>query len=96
MDGIDKFEYPTLPPKATFCSSSRFRVRSDDDYEHALSVYNEFKWSRFLDYHMLYLKCDVLVLAAVFEHFRKTSISYYKLDPANYTTVASYAWEAML
>ena len=45
---------------------------------------------------MLYLKCDVLLLADVFENFRKTSISYYKLDPANYITIASYAWDAML
>jgi hypothetical protein len=45
---------------------------------------------------MLYLKCDVLLLAAVFENFRKTSISHYKLDPANYITIGSYAWDAML
>ena len=45
---------------------------------------------------MLYLNCDVLLLADVFESFRKTSISYYKLDPANYITIASYAWDAML
>jgi hypothetical protein len=32
----------------------------------------------------------------VFENFRKTSISYYKLDPANYIAIASYAWDAML
>ena len=32
----------------------------------------------------------------MFEQFRKTSITYYKLDPANYITTASYAWDAML
>jgi hypothetical protein len=32
----------------------------------------------------------------VFENFRKTSISYYNLDPANYITIAPYAWDAML
>jgi hypothetical protein len=46
--------------------------------------------------YVIYLKCDVLLLADVFEHFRKTSISYYKLDPAKYITIASYAWDAML
>ena len=45
---------------------------------------------------MLYLNCDVLLLADVIENFRKTSISYHKLDPANYITIASYAWDAML
>ena len=32
----------------------------------------------------------------MFEHVRKISISYYKLDPAKYITLASYAWDAML
>ena len=32
----------------------------------------------------------------MFEHFRNTSISYYKLDPVNYITIASYAWDEML
>jgi hypothetical protein len=96
MDNIDKFEYPSLPPKDKFYSSLRLSGISDDDYEHALNEYNKFNCSKFLDYHMLYLKCDVLLLADVFENFRKTSISYYKLDPANYITIASYAWDAML
>ena len=84
MDGLDKFEYPTLPPKDKFYSSLRLSGISDNNYKHALNVYDKFKCSKFLDYHMLYLKCDVLLLADVFENFRKTSISYYKLDPANY------------
>ena len=32
----------------------------------------------------------------MFEDFSKTTISYYKLDPANYIRIASYAWDAML
>ena len=32
----------------------------------------------------------------MFEHVRKTSISYCKLDPAKYRTIASYAWDDML
>jgi hypothetical protein len=96
MDNIDKFEYPTLPSKDKFYSSLSLKDISDDDYKHALNVYNKFNCSKFLDYHMLYLKCDVLLLADVFENFRITSISHYKLDPANYITIASYAWDAML
>jgi hypothetical protein len=50
----------------------------------------------FLDYHSIYLKTDVLLLADVFEKFRKTCCDYYKLDPANYMTAPSLAWDAML
>ena len=50
----------------------------------------------FLDYHLLYLKCDVLLLADVFENFRKTCINYYSLDPANYISSPGLSWDAML
>ena len=40
--------------------------------------------------------CDVLWLADVFEHFKKTCVQFYKLDPASYLTSPSLAWDAML
>ena len=44
----------------------------------------------------MYLQCDVLLLADVFENFRKTCETYYKLDPASYYTSPSLAWDACL
>ena len=64
--------------------------------EHAENVYNTFKRKDFGGYHWLYLKTDVLLLADIFENFRKMSLEYYKLDPANYLTAASLAWDAAL
>ena len=48
------------------------------------------------EYHDLYLKGDVLLLADVFESFRKTCLQYYKLDPCHYFTSPSLSWDAML
>ena len=45
---------------------------------------------------MAYLKCDVLLLVDVVEHFRQSCMSYHKLDPTNYLTAPSLAWDAML
>ena len=48
------------------------------------------------DYHDLYLKTDVLLLADAFENFRTTCYSYYQLDPACYLSAPSLAYDAML
>ena len=36
------------------------------------------------DYHDLYLKCDILLLADVFEKFRNNSLKNYGLCPRHY------------
>ena len=48
--------------------------------------------------HMLcfLLSADVLLLCDIFENFRKMADSTYGLDPANYFTLAGYAWDALL
>ena len=48
------------------------------------------------DYHDLYLRTDVLLLADVFETFRKTCLSQYGLDPAHYYTSPGLSWDALL
>ena len=48
------------------------------------------------DYHDLYLKTDVLLLADVFDNFRGVCIENYKLDPAWYYTAPGLAWDACL
>ena len=48
------------------------------------------------DYHDLYLKSDVLILADVFGNVRKTGKEYYNLDPAHYFSFPGFAWDVML
>ena len=48
------------------------------------------------DYHYLYLKTDVLLLADVFENFRKKYLEYYGLDQAHYYTAPGLSWDAAL
>ena len=63
---------------------------------HALNVWSAFKCRSLRDYHDLYLKSDVLLLADVFENFQATCLHHYKLDPAHYYTSPGLAWDACL
>ena len=48
------------------------------------------------EYHDLYLKSDILLLADVFENVRKTCLKYYKLDPSYYFSSPGLSWDAIL
>lgn len=47
-------------------------------------------------YHDLYVQSDVLLLADIFENFRKMCLAYYKLDCAHAFTGPGFAWESAL
>ena len=48
------------------------------------------------DYHDLYVISDTLLLADVFENFRKACIKTYELDPAHFISLPGLAWQACL
>jgi len=48
------------------------------------------------DYHDLYVKTDVLLLADVMENFRSSCFTHYGLDPAHSYTLPGFSWEAAL
>ena len=62
----------------------------------ARKVWKTFNIKTMGEYHDLYLKSDVPLLADVFESFRKTCLQYYKLDPCQYFTSPDLSWDAML
>ena len=96
VSSIERFSETQLPPKSEFYSRSNDADISDADYQHALNVWNTFQCQTIRDYNDLYLKSDVLLLADVFESFRKTCFRHYNLDPAHYYTSPGLAWDACL
>ena len=48
------------------------------------------------EYHDLYLRTDILLLADVFENFRTVCLENYKLDPCHYVSSPGLSWDAML
>ena len=48
------------------------------------------------DYHELFLKCDVLLLADIFEKFSNNSLKSYGLCPNHYLSAPGLSWGEML
>jgi len=96
MDSFKKFEDNRLPKKEDFFSLMNNEHITDEEYQHAQNVWKKFGLSLMGEYHDLYLKSDILLLADVFENFRKACQQYYELDPAHYFTTPGLSWDAML
>ena len=46
------------------------------------------------EYHDLYVKSDMLLLADVFENFRNKCLEIYELDPIYFVYAPGLAWQA--
>ena len=96
MDGWDKFNETSIPNKESFYSNLTMENITETDYIHANNVFKTFKLNNFGDYHDLYVQSDTLLLADVFENFRKACIKTYELDPAHFISLPGLAWQACL
>ena len=103
--GVYPYEYIDLPeklketqlrPKEAFYSRLNNEDISDENYAPARKVWKTFQMKSMRDYHDLYNRVDVLLLADVFENFRDICIRNYNLDPAHYYTAPGLAWDAAL
>lgn len=96
VDNMKKFECKGLPNYENFYSSLRNGNVDQNDYEYAKKSYELLKCKNFGDYHDHYLRLDVLLLCDVFENFRKKCKEDLKVDPCNYVSIASVAYDAFL
>ena len=96
MNTEERFKETKLPPKKAFYSRLSGEGITEEDYKHALNVWNVFNMKTILDYHELYNETDVLLMADVFENFRDNNLKIYGLDPAHYFTAPGLSWDACL
>ena len=96
INSWDRFNETQLPPIDAFYSNLNMPWISEDDYQHAQKVWKEFGIHNLGDYHELYLRTDVVLLAKVYEAFRDTYLKHYKLDPVHFYTSPGLAWKACL
>ena len=73
MSSFEKFK-ERLPSKEKFYSLLMHKKIGDKEYQHVLKVWDRFEMKTMKDYYDLYLNCDVLLLADMFENFRNSSL----------------------
>ena len=95
MDSLERFDETLLPDKEAY-SSLNMEDIIDIDYRHANKVFKEFKLKNLGDYHDLYVKSDMLMLADIFEYLRNKSIEINELDPAHILSAPGLAWQESL
>ena len=96
MNSATRLDETELPAREHFANRLRQEECSPTDYAHAQLVWRAFNCKTFRDYHNIYLKCDVLLLADVFESFRTISLQNYALDPSCFVSAPHLSWDAML
>ena len=92
LTGWKKFDEKSLPPKEVFYSKLTGEGITDEDYQHAHTVWKEFNIESMKDYHKLYNLSDVLI----FEKIGSISKNHYGLDPAWYFSTPGLACDATL
>ena len=88
-----KEQLPSKEKLYSLLTGKKFSIR---EYDLVLNVWSKFEMKTIKDYHDFYLKCDVLLLADVFENFRNNSIKNYGLCPSHYLSAPALSWDAML
>ena len=96
LDSWERFNETSLPPKKAFYSKLNLRYITDKDYNHAQNVSEVFGINNLGKYHDLYVQCDTLLPADVFEKLRDKCIEIYGLDPPHFLSAPGLAWQACL
>ena len=95
MDEWEKLN-TSLLEKEEFYSNENMKDITDADYMHVKRVYKDFELKKIGEYRDLYLKSDTLLLADIFENFRKLCLKIYHLDPEKFLLAPGLAWQAAL
>lgn len=85
-----------IPKQKDFYSTLSEDSISRENHQFAKMVWLEYQCKNLLDYTKLYCKIDTILLAEIFQAFRKKMHSFSGLDPAYYISLPAYGYDSML
>ena len=96
MDSWEKLDKTSILPKEAYYNKLNKKNISNIDYARVEKVWEVFKLKNTCENHDLYVQCDTLLLADVFENFRDKCIEIYGLDPDNFLSAPGLTWQVCL
>ena len=94
FDSLDRLKETSLPAIEDFANDLTGEECSEEDYQHAKEAWTQFNCRTFGDYMLSYLKLDVLLLADVFEAFRKMSMEQDGLEPTHFVSLPGLSFSS--
>lgn len=86
-----------LPPIEVFHDKLQDRVSiTPEQYAEACEKWNTYGCETLKDYMMVYLKRDVYLLADVFQHLRRKTLTIDGLEPAHFYSIPGLSWASAL
>jgi hypothetical protein len=96
MDRVTRLDEQELPSKLHFFDDLNNKPINETDYKYANKIWKKYNCKTLKDYTELYCKQDTLLLACIFESFRKQNLKFYKLDPVYYLSSPALALDCAL
>ena len=96
MDSFKKFNDENLSERCACFSSGKHECIREKGYLYAIDVWNLLKMNTVGDYHHLYLKTDLPLIADAFKEFVNTCLKYYGLHPCHYYSNPRLSSDSML
>ena len=94
MERLDETELPSF--EKNWYSTLTGEDITKEQQNHVIKTWNNFNCKTFKDYHDLYLKMDVLILAVAMETFRKFFLEHDQIDPAYCFSAPGLTWQCGL
>ena len=85
-----------IPKRKDFYSTIQEKSISKEEHKFASQMWQKFNIKNLTEYSKLYCEIDTLLLAEIFQKFRKTMIKFGGLDPAHYISLPGFGWDIML
>ena len=94
FSSMSKLNETTLPSIDKFKNDLTGEDCPVEDYEHAQEAWLKFNCKTFGDYMIAYLELDVILLADVFQEFRRVALEEDKLDPVHFVSLPAMSFKS--